>query len=414
MRLVLLAILALTPLFADDWPQWRGPERTGISEETGLLGEWPEGGPELLWTKRDLGDGYGTVAVVGDRLYLVANRGMDEEYVEARSVVDGSVVWSTVIGKVGNPDQQPAYPMARSTPTVDGDTIYVFSSDGDLAALQRATGEILWRKSVRRDLGGVPGKWAYAESPLVDGSTVVVAPGGAEATLAAFDKATGETKWRAQVPEGDVAGFASTIAVDAAGRRQYVQFLDGGVVGVDAATGEFLWRYDGTASGPANAATPVALDGRVYSTNARRFGGALVELTASGGGVEATEVYFSRPAPNSMGGQVLLDGVIYGTNSQGLVAADFETGELFWSETEGGPGSVQYADGRLYVHYESGEVTLVEATPEAYRERGRFTPPGQPEHLRGDREMAWAYPVVANGRLYVRDLGVLWVYAIEP
>ncbi len=411
MRTACVLVLALTPAFAEDWAQWRGPQRDGVSQETGLLPEWPEGGPELLWQARDVGDGYGAPAVAGERVYLVGNSGMDDEYVLALSVSGGAVVWKTKIGKVGAPDQRPSYPMARSTPTVDGDTLYALGSDGDLAALQTATGEILWRKSLRTDFEGAPGTWAYAESPLVDGDVLVAAPGGSEATMVALEKSSGETLWKSAIPGGDVAAYASAIVIEAAGRKQYVQFLDGGVVGVDAMTGVFLWRYDGTASGPANVPTPVHHDGKVYSANARRFGAGLVRLEPSVGGVKAEQVYFARYAPNTMGGQVLLDGVLYGTNNDGLVAADFETGDLLWKETESGPGSTLYADGRLYVHYESGEVSLVEATPKDYRERGRFTPPDRPEHTRR-REMAWAYPALANGRLYVRDLGSLWCFEV--
>ena len=399
--------------WAADWPQWRGPDRTAISEESGLLEEWPPGGPELLWQVHDIGEGYGAPAVAGSRVYVVSNRGLDNEFVAALAVEDGREIWSTSIGKVGNPDQQPPYPLARSTPTVDGDVLFALSSDGELAAIQTATGEILWRKSLRESLAGVPGRWAYAESPLIDGDVLVVTPGGAEATIAALDKQSGETIWKAAIPGGDAAGYSSAIVTEAAGRKQYVQFVDKGVVGVDAENGEFLWRYEGTASGPANIPTPVAQGDHVYSSNARRFGGGLVRLSPGADGVAAEEVYFARGVPHTMGGQVLLEGILYGTNSDGLVAADFLTGQVHWQAPEGGPGSILYADGHLYVHYENGDVALVEATPEAYREKGRFTPPDQPEHPRGPREMAWAYPAVAGGRLYIRDLGTLWCYDVR-
>jgi outer membrane protein assembly factor BamB len=400
------------PLLAADWPQWRGPGRDGVSAETGLLKQWPKDGPKLLWRVNGIGEGYATPAVAGARIYLLANRGLDDEFVLALSVSDGRPVWTTRIGKVGNPDQQPPYPMARSTPTIDGDVLYALGSDGDLACLRLATGEPVWQLSLRADFGGQPGKWAYAESPLIDGDVLVVTPGGSEATLAALNKKTGEAIWKAAVPGGDAAAYASAIVVEAAGRKQYVQFLDKGVVGVDARTGHFLWRYEKTSTGPANIPTPVAKANYVYSSNARRFGGGLVQLNATPQGVAAEEVYFERSVPNTLGGQVLIDGFLYGTNSEGPVAAEFLTGKVRWQEGDLGPGSVLYADGRLYFHGESGEVRLIEATPEAYREHGRFTPPDRPEHVR-PREVAWAYPVVANGRLYIRDLGTLWCYDVR-
>jgi len=410
--LILMLVFVAWPPGVDaaDWPQWRGPERTGVSKETGLLKQWPSGGPKLLWRVDDVGNGYGSPIVAGKIVYVQGNLGMENEYVLALSTGDGKALWTRRIGNVGNPDQQPPYPSARSTPSVDGDVLYAYGSDGDLVAIQTATGEILWRKSARKDFGGVPGNWAYAESPLIDGDTIVVSPGGAEATLAALNKRTGEVVWRSAVPGGEAAAYASAIVIEAAGRKQYVQFLDKGVVGVDASNGEFLWRYDGTASGPANIPTPVAHGDYVYSSNARRFGGGLVKLSASSDGVAAEEVYFARSVPNTLGGQVLLDGYLYGTNKDGMVAAEFESGQVSW-QSEGGPGSVLYADGNLYVYWESGEVSLVEATPEEFREMGRFMPTDRPRHT-VNREVSWTYPVVAGGRLYLRELGTLWCYEI--
>jgi len=397
---------------AGDWPQWRGPARTGISQETGLLKEWPKDGPKLLWQLPDIGDGYATPAVAGARLYLLGNRGMENEFVQALSVQDGKPLWTTRLGNVGSPNQEPPYPMARSTPTVEGDVLYALSSDGDLGCIETATGKARWRKSLRADFGGKPGKWAYSESPLIDGDVLVATPGGAEATLVALNKKTGDVIWKSAVPGGDAAAYSSAIVVEAAGRKQYVQFLDKGVVGVDAKTGRFLWRYEKTSGGPANIPTPVEHDGYVYSANARRFGGGLVQLHATGEGVAAEEVYFERDVPNTLGGQVLLAGYLYGTNPKGMVSAEFTTGKVKWQSQGVGPGAVLYADGRLYVHGENGDVALVEASPEAYREKGRFTPSGQPKRVRS-REMAWSYPVVANGRLYIRDLGTLWCYDVK-
>ncbi len=397
---------------ASDWPQFRGPERTGISKEKGLLKEWPAGGPKLLWQLQGIGEGYSTPAIMGDKLYILGNRGMDDEFVLALSIADGKSIWSARIGSVGNPNQEPPYPSTRSTPTVDGSVLYALGSDGDLVCLERAGGKVIWRKSLRGDFGGKPGKWAYAESPLIDGDTLVATPGGADATIIALNKKTGDTIWKSAVPGGDAAAYASAITFEAAGRKQYVQFLDKGVVGVDAKTGQFLWRYEKTSTGPANIPMPVADNGYVYSANSRRFGGGLVQLHATKDGVSAEEVYFERDVPNTLGGQILLSGRLYGTNSRGMAVSDFLTGKVRWQAPGVGPGAVQYADGLLYVHGENGEMALVEASPDAYREKGRFTPPSPPKHVR-PREMAWTYPVVANGRLYIRDLGTLWCYDVR-
>ncbi|HEY8411908.1 MAG TPA: PQQ-binding-like beta-propeller repeat protein, partial [Pyrinomonadaceae bacterium] len=183
-----LAAFCTISVVAADWPQWRGPDRSGVSKETGLLKQWPAGGPKLLWQVNNLGDGYSTPVVVGSRLYMMSNTGMDNEYVQAISIADGKQIWTTRVGKVGNPDQNPPYPKARSTPTIDGDLLYALGSDGDLACLERKTGKIRWSKNLRQEFGGKPGEWAYAESPLVDSGVVVITPGGPQATLAALNK----------------------------------------------------------------------------------------------------------------------------------------------------------------------------------------------------------------------------------
>jgi outer membrane protein assembly factor BamB len=395
---------------AADWPQWRGPQRNGLSSETGLLREWPKDGPRLLWQIKDIGSGYSTPAVVGDRLYLLANKDLDNESVVALAAADGKPIWSTRIGKVG-PNEGMDYAAARSTPTVDGESLYALGSDGDLACLETATGTVRWQKNLRTEFGGETGYWAYAESPLIDGDTLVCTPGGKEATLVALNKRTGALLWKTAVPGGDQAGYASAIPVEAAGRKQYVQFVQKGVVGVDAKTGQFLWRYDATGKGPANIPTPIARGDALYSSG--QMGSGLVRLKPTAGGVTAEEVYSQRGLPNAIGGSVLIGDHLYGTTAQGLLCVEFATGKVKWTDKSVGTGAICSADGRLYVHGENGDVALVEATPDAYREKGRFTPPEQPQHLRGFMEKAWAYPVVANGRLYIRDAGKVWCYDVK-
>ena len=398
-----------------DWPQWRGPQRDGVSLETGLLKQWPAEGPKLVWQVNDIGDGFSTPAVVGKRIYLMSNRGMENEFVQALSTKDGKPIWTTRVGNVGNPDQNPSFPKARSTPTVDGNFIYALGSDGDLACLETKSGKIRWQKSLRKEFGGQPHDWAYAESPLVDGDVVVVTPGGAQATLLALNKKTGAVIWKSAVPGGDAAGYASAIVVQAGGRRQYVQFLSKGIVGVDAKTGEFLWRYKEVVKGPAQVFTPVAGNGYIYA-GALSLGGGLVRLKSEGNGVTAEQVYLERGLPNGFGGAVLVGDYLYGTDAAGqaLVASEFTTGKVKWKAESFGRSSVASADGLLFVHKWMGDLVLVEANPEGFREKGRFTPPNQPKRQTGQYgDQAYEHPVIANGRLYIRDAETLWAYDIK-
>jgi outer membrane protein assembly factor BamB len=361
----------------------------------------------------DIGDGYSTPSVVGARIYLMGNRGFENEFVQALSTQDGKPIWTTRVGNVGSPNDF-TYGKARSTPTVDGDFIYALGSDGDLACLETRSGKIQWQKNIKKEFDGKPGYWAYAESPLVDGDVVVVTPGGEQATIVALNKKTGAVSWKSAVPGGDPAGYASAIVIQACGRRQYVQFLSKGIVGVDAKTGQFLWRYAEVAKGMAQMVTPVARDGYVYGA-ANSIGGGLVRLRSDSAGVAAEKVYFVRDLPNSIGGSVLIGDYLYGTAEEGLVAMEFTTGKVKWQAEGIGRGSVAYADGLLYLHGQNNDVALVEATPEAYHEKGRFTPPAQPTHRRLGPypEKSWTYPVIANGRLYIRELGTLWAYDIK-
>jgi outer membrane protein assembly factor BamB len=399
-----------------DWPQWRGPRRDGISPETGLLRQWPAEGPKLLWQLNDIGDGYSTPSVAGTRIYLMSNRGMADEFVQALSTDDGRVIWTTRVGNVGNPSQDPPYAKARSTPTVDGDLVYALGSDGDLVCLEAASGKMRWQKSLRKDFGGKPGQWAYAESPLVDGDLLVITPGGEQATLAALDKKTGAVVWTSAVPGGDAAEYASAAVVHAGERKQYVQCLNKGLVGVEAKTGRFLWRYTETTKGPAQYFSPVVRDEYVYG-GALSIGGGLVRLKAEGGGIAAEPVYFARGLPNGIGGAVLVGDHLYGVDlvSRALVALEFTSGKVTWRAEDFGRGSLAYADGLLYIHDETGDMRLVAANPQAFRETSRFTPPAQPKGKTAGQftEKAYAFPVIAGGRLYLRDLGTLWVYDLR-
>jgi outer membrane protein assembly factor BamB len=406
---VLCASLVPNLVLADNWPQWRGPNRDGVSSEKGLLKQWPKEGPKLVWHLKDIGAGYSTPSVVGDRIYLMSNEGMDNEFVFALRASDGKRLWSTTLGKVG-PNEGPQYPAARSTPTVEADVLYALGSDGDLACVATADGKVRWKRNLRSDFGGKPGKWAYAESPLIDGDALVCTPGGNDAAIIALNKKTGDAIWKSIIPGGDQAAYSSIIVAEIGGVKQYIQFLEKGLVGIDAKTGQFLWRYDRTAQGsPANIPTPIAHNGYVYSA-AGRSGGGLIKVKGGDGKFEVEQVYFTPKLPTSIGGAVRIGDHLYGTTGQGLLSAEFASGNVKWQERSVGAASLCAAEGLLYLHGENGEVALVEASPEAYREKGRFTPPDQPE--RGPSK-AWTYPVVANGKLYVRDLASVWCYDVK-
>lgn len=393
-----------------DWPQWRGPERNGISKETGLLREWPKSGPKRLWEADDIGSGFAAPAVADDRIFVLGNRGLDDEFIQALSTENGERLWLTPLGKVGNPEQRPNYPAARSTPTIDGNRVYALGSDGDLVCLKASTGEVRWRRDLRTDFAGRPGEWAYAESPLVDGNKLVCTPGGKEATIVALNKKNGDVIWKSAVPGGDEAAYASIKIARVDGTKQYVQFLGGGVVGVNAKTGEFLWRYDKTAEdSPANIPTPVVHKDLIYNASARG-GGSLLKLKPDQGKVTANQVYHYNKLPNQIGGAVRVGDLLYGTTGQALLCVELTSGNIRWEERSIAPASLLYADGHLYLHGENGDVALVEATPKAYREKGRFSPSGQPD--RG-RAKAWAYPALADGKLYIRDENKLWCYSVS-
>jgi outer membrane protein assembly factor BamB len=406
--------VTLATVWATDWPQWRGPARNGISLEQGLLATWPKEGPKLLWKSAEGGTGYSTPSVVGDRLYLLGNGGLENEFVRALASKDGKAVWTTRVGNVGNPEQKPSFPGARSTPTVEGTSLYALGSDGDLVCLDTASGQVRWRKNLRTDFGGKPGQWAYSESPLLDGEALICTPGGATATMAALNKKTGDVLWKCPLAEADEAAYASAIIVTAGGVKQYVQLLQKGLVGVEAATGKFLWRYGKAVSRyGANIPTPVA-DGDLIYTASAGTGGGVVKLKPGKEQrtVELEEVYFEAKLPTAIGGVVKIGEFLYGTTAQSLFCTEFATGRIRWEERALGAASLCHAAGRLYLHGENGEVALVEPSPDGYREKGRFAPPDQPKRS-APMEKAWAYPVVANGTLYIRDHGTIWAYDVK-
>lgn len=384
---------------AGDWPQWRGPLRDGVSRETGLLKIWPQGGPPLAWKATGCGLGYTTPSVAAGRILGMGNVGQ-AEVVWAKDARTGQTMWSTPIAQAVKADRGDG---SRGTPTIDGARVYAEGISGDVVCLDAATGRIIWRKHLVRDFGGGVPNWGYSESPLVDGEKVIVTPGG-QNTMVALNKATGQTVWTSQVPDRDGAQYSSPILATVGGQRQYIQFLQKGVIGVSAQDGHFLWRYRSPANGVANCATPIFSDNCVFAASNYGVGGGLARLENGG----ATEVYFTKRMQNHHGGVILVDGYLYGFDGANLTCLDFKTGEVKWFNRSVGKGSLVAADGHLICRGESGGgVALVEATPRAYVEKSRFT---QPDQSGG---FTWPHPVVANGRLLLRDQDVLLAYDLK-
>jgi len=400
-----------------DWPQWRGPQRDGISKETGLLKEWPKDGPPLAWKVKGLGGGFSAPAIAGGRIFGMSYRGADE-VVWALDAKDGSEKWVTRIDpaakNIGGPGM--GEEGSRCMPTVDGDLVYALGTSGDLVCLKAADGKEVWHKNLKTDFGGrAMARWAYCESPLIDGDKLICTPGGKDATVVALNKKTGETVWKAQVPDGNGAGYASPIAIEAAGHRQYVHFLEGGLAGFDSATGKLLWSFKKGANRVANCSMPLFFDDCVFVSSAYGAGGALVKLSKDGAdGVKAEEVYATNKLQNHHGGVILHDGCLYGANggNEGgfLICLDAKTGAVKWDARDGRKapkGSLTMADGRLYYRHEDGTMTLLEPSAKEYIERGRFA---QPERTRSPD---WRHPVIANGKLYLRDQDLLLCYDVK-
>jgi len=397
---------------ARDWPQWQGPNRDRTSPETGLLAEWPNDGPPLLWKATGLGKGLASAAIVGNRAYTMGDRD-GQAAVIAVNLTTHKVAWTASVGKEWKDKGE------RCTPTVDRGLVYALSANGDLVCVDAVKGSEVWRKSMSRDFGGqMMSMWGYCESPLVDGEKLICTPGAKAAMIVALDKKTGRLIWKSAVPSfgqrgKDGAGYASCVVSEGGGIRQYVTLMGRGLVGVAAFDGRFLWGYDRVANDTANIPTPVVRGDYVFGSAGYGAGAALLKLTASGDSVKAQEVYFldSKTFQNHHGGFVLVGDYLYGGHGHTAgapVCIEFLTGKVMWrvGQPAGGSAAVAYADGHLYFRYESGSMVLIEATPEGYRQKGMFTIPVKTVE-------SWPHPSIAAGRLYLRDNDTLMCFDIK-
>lgn len=391
--------LVLSSALAVDWPQWRGPQRDGLSTETGLLKSWPAEGPPLLWKISGLGEGYASFSIAQNRLHTMGQRG-DQTFVLTYDAATGKKLWEAPVGGAFR-ERRGHGP--RATPTIDGDRLYAQAADGGLACLDASTGKRIWGFNVVQKFGGEVLHWGISESPLIDGDRLIVNPGGSGASIVALNKKDGSLVWKSQ---SDQAGYSSAIVFNAGKVRHIVAFTGEAAVGLSAANGELLWRYDKVSNRTANIATPIHDDGHVFLSSDYGTGCALLKLTPSGGGVKMSEVYFNREMKNHYSSSVLVGDHLYGFSSAILTAMKFLTGEVTWRDRSVGKGSVIYAEGHLYCQGENGAIGLVEVSPDSYKEKSRF------QIARGEFPM-WTLPVISNGRLYIRDQDTLYSYNVK-
>src|SRR5262245_52728563 len=374
-----------------DWPQFRGPNRDGKSSETGLLKEWPKGGPKLLFNYDECGVGYSGPAIVGDRLYFSSGR-EDAEYLVALDLksTPPKEIWSARIGPVFTWKGNKWNRGPNATPTVDAELVFALGGGGELICVETATGKERWRKSMPRDLGGevnpigggaedpTPLGWGYAWAPLVDGDQLICVPGGRQGLMAALDKKTGKVLWQSKEVT-EQASYSSPIVTEIGGVRQYVQVTNSGVSGIAAKDGKLLWSYfRDPAYDDVVIATPIVHNGYIFSSVGFQQGCDLIKVVAEGGKFTVEKIISDRSVQNRDGGVVLVDDHLYCHSEKGgWVCHEFKTGKQVWSERDKlGRGSVAYADGRLYCCSEmGGTIALVEPSAKGWTEKGRFKLP---------------------------------------
>ena len=393
------------------WPQWRGPIRDNVSHEEGLLQVWPEGGPPLEWQVEGIGQGIASVSIADARIYTVGYV-QDSEYAFALDQRTGEKIWATRIGEAVQEATLMRW-LSQRSPTVDRDRVYFFRADGDLVCLQATDGVELWRKSYLKDFDAGQPLWGHCDFPLVDGDRLVIAPGSPSVGIAALNKFSGDVIWQTKIPGVARTGHAAVVAATFGKVRQYLIYSDRGLFGVNATDGEILWNYDKLQIHYGNSHTPIVREDRIFCTSFRS-GVAALKVITTDAGFHIEELYRQQklnldPFHDTL---TLVDDHLYGFRRQGLILCfSASKGELGWgplrAQPRAGQAALTYADRRLYVRYSDGTMSLVEANPEKYVEKGKFVIPGH------ERALGSTVPVIGGGRMYLRDNNRLFCYDVR-
>lgn len=381
-------VLYFSPARAD-WPQWLGPDRTGISTETGFLKTWPKDGPEVLW-KKNLGAGFSGISVADGRVFTMFAEG-DDEFVVCLNEESGDEVWRFRTGGMFEEWQGGDGP--RSQPTVDGERVYVLGAEGTLYALKAENGETIWTVDLVDGLGGRFPRFGFSTSPLVEGDFLYLEAATRNGTFLALHRDDGKVAWASQ---SDVASYSSPIAVDLAGARQVIYFSGDALVGLSPADGSLYWRYPWKTSYDLNIATPILVPpDQVFISSGYDHGAALLRIESDSGGFSVTRVWESRRMKNHFGTSVLVGDYLYGFDNAILKCIEARTGKEQWKHRGYGKGALMYADGHLLLMSDNGRLALAKATPDGFEEKAGA------QVLDG---RSWTMPTLANGRVFVRDM----------
>ena len=393
------AWLMATNTSAQETAQWRGPDRDGTYNETGLMKKWPEAGPALLWHFEGLGEGHASASVTADRVYtagIIDGIG----YIYCFDL-DGKLVWKVPYGE----EWTESFPGVRSTPLVHNGKIYQLSGFGKLLCRRADNGEFVWSVDVLKDYNGPNIKWGITENLLIDGNKLFCTVGGPQANIVALDPDTGKLIWKC-TGKGEASAYGSPALIKLGNKHILVAQTASSILGIDAEKGNLLWSHDQPNKYSVHANTPLYHDGFIYCVSGYGKGGVMLKLSDDGASVQ--EMWRNTYIDNRMGGFVVVNDKIFGSDDSGKAwyCLDWKTGTNMFSEKITGRGNIIYADGMLYLYGDNGEIVLAEPLANSFKKISAFNVPyGADQH--------WAHLVIGHGRLFVRHGTSLMVYDLR-